>query len=323
MIKTTLIVKQEHINTRLDKFILLHYPHLQNSLIQKWIRTKFIRLDGKKTEFNTRLQAGQIVEVPIEFINNFEVEDKKNTSLVVDLSKYKNIIQEVKDSILYKDDNYIIINKPAGLSVQGGSGVLFCLQSMFEQLRFELENDPQIVHRIDKDTTGILILARNKQTAQYMFEMFKNKKIAKHYVALISNIHNLKEPSGIIDKPLLKLDAINSKKVIIEQDEGKEAITHYDLISKNNNFGYINLYPKTGRTHQLRVHLSAVLHTPIVGDYKYGYSKKVIDANDSVNQNMLYLHSYKVCFDDINGNTIKLEAKLPNYFTHAIENLKL
>ncbi len=316
MDKKYFYVLQSQDGIRIDKWLMITFNFLQNSIIQKWIRKGFVRVDGKKVAYNYNLSFNQVIEIPSIFLQNYkeEVIPKKD----LNLNKYKSQIESIKDNILYKDDDFLIINKPAGLAVQGGSGLNFHLDMIFEKLKYESGVLPHIVHRIDKDTSGILVLARSKAVAKYMFELFKNKEVNKTYVAIVNNAYKLTNTEGEINAPLLKVGEDNSQRVMIDKS-GKQAFTHYKILQKVEDFAYMELSPKTGRTHQLRVHLADYLKVHIVGDYKYGYCKNLEYKN--INQSYMYLHSSKISFKGIYGNIINIEAPLPKYFVDFLDNI--
>ncbi len=314
------VAKEDH-NERLDKWLVKIFNNINTSVAQKLIRTGKIKVDGKKVKYNHVLQNDQLVKILKENISQIEI--SKKITKIIDPSKYKKEIQNLVDSIIYKDDNLIILNKPSGVVVQGGSKVTFNVTTAFKDLRFGLENNPFIVHRIDKETSGILILARNKQTAQYMFEVFKEKKIKKTYSCLVypfipKKYHNIGF-EGIISAPLLKAGNINREGIVIDEN-GKEAISNYKVLDYKNNIGLIEIKPLTGRTHQIRVHMSQYLGNPIIGDFKYG---AVPLKEKNISHRKMYLHAQKVEFTSIDGKNISIEAPLDKNFQEAIKNIGL
>jgi 23S rRNA pseudouridine955/2504/2580 synthase len=196
-------------------------------------------------------------------------------------------------SIVYEDDYFIIVNKPSGVAVQGGSKISLSLDLVAKKYNGEA----RLVHRIDKDTSGITVFAKNLETARYMLALFKESKVKKEYVAVL-----LKAPKnlfGTIDAPLRK----TASNVVVDYSYGKNAITRYEVIDPKSNF--VKLHPETGRTHQIRVHMASCLCCPIKGDNKYGQR--------SGNEKLL-LHSISVQFIGPNGKEITAEASIPEYF---------
>ncbi|MDR0484098.1 MAG: RluA family pseudouridine synthase [Alphaproteobacteria bacterium] len=316
-----IVITLEESKQRLDKWLLQKFPNLNNSMVQKLIRTKQVKVDGKAVAHNFILQESQNVRVPVYFIS--QIKDNKQPKKTIDISKYKKEIQQVVDSIIYKDDNLIILNKPAGIAVQGGSGINFNITVAFPELRFNLANNPFIVHRIDKETSGILVLARNKATAQYMFTLFKEKKISKTYNCLVYPFILKKYQSigmqGTISAPLLKTENTNIEGVSIDEN-GKEAITNYKVLAYQNDIALMEVKPLTGRTHQIRVHMAEYLKNPIIGDFKYG---AIPLKEKDINYRKLYLHAKAIEFISVDGKKIFIEASFDKDFQLALHILKL
>ena len=267
---------------RLDKWLLKHFSNINNSFAQQIIRKALVKVDGKKVDFNYRLVENQQIKVPITLIESIPSnKDVKQELININLGVYKKTIENIKNNILYKDDDFLVINKPYNLAVQGGSNITFNLTHVLPFLKFEAEEIPSLVHRIDKDTSGLLVLARNVMSARYMFEKFKNQEVHKQYLCLVDGI--LAKKSGTIDAPLLKTGESPNQKMVIDL-AGKTAITNYKVLNESEGVSLVEVSPVTGRTHQIRVHMANGLQTPILGDFKYGYKK---NANMKVSD--LYL----------------------------------
>ncbi|XWO14389.1 Ribosomal large subunit pseudouridine synthase C [Candidatus Hepatincola sp. Pdp] len=297
------------------QWVLEHYPNLNHSITQKLIRTAAIKLNGKKAKFSTIVNKHDIIKLPIEFINSFIPAPKKVTKSTVNPALYKKEISLLLNSILYQDDDYLILNKPAGLAMQGGTKVYFHLALALPFLKLGKSHSPYLVHRLDKDTSGVLILARNKETSQYMFEVFKQKRITKIYNCLVYPFIN-QEDTGIIKANLLKQGATNSEQIVIDS-KGKEAITKYKVLQKKDKIALLEVEPQTGRTHQIRVHMAQVLHAPIIGDFKYGAKPLKI----GIDYHRLYLHAKSIEFQNAMGKTIKITAPLPETFVSTLQKL--
>ncbi|MCL2567671.1 MAG: RluA family pseudouridine synthase [Alphaproteobacteria bacterium] len=308
-------------NQRLDKWLLSRFHNLNNSMVQKLIRTKQIKVDGKGVVHNYILHAGESIRIPVYFIS--QIKDNKKSKKVVNPAKYQKEIQQLVDCVIYKDDNLIILNKPAGVAVQGGTDVGFNISMAAPFLRFELENNPLIVHRIDKDTSGVLILARNKAAAGYMFNLFKDKQIKKTYICLVHPFILKKYQniglSGTISAPLLKEGNINAEGISINEN-GKEAITNYKVLAYSGDIALMEVQPLTGRTHQIRVHMAEYLQNPIVGDFKYG---AVPLREKNINYRKMYLHAKSIEFISIDGKKISITADFDNNFTDTLQILNL
>ena len=286
---------------RLNRWFLKYYPDLPLSRLQKLLRTKQIKVDGKKVETSLKLEAGQEIRIP-------PLDDKpKEKDFVSD--KNAELIQSL---VIYKDNNIIALNKPSGMAVQGGTNTFYHIDAMLPALKYEKEEAPKLVHRIDKDTSGLLVLVRDRKNAEILTKAFKEHNLQKTYLALVKGCPN--KMSGQIKAPLEK---IGEKSLVTP--EGKKAITDYKVLDNvGDKFALVEAKPLTGRTHQIRAHLE-YLGTPIVGDDKYfGESKeKVANIKDK-----LYLHSYKI---DLSGiyKGIKIEAKLPLHFVETLNTLGL
>lgn len=295
------IVDFDDDNTRLDRWLFKN--GLVNSVVesQKFIRAGKVRVNDSKVKINARIFGGEVVLCPeVRVEKTFKREKYKATD------KDKELLLK---SVVYKDDNIMVINKPAGLAVQGGSGSYRNLDSMLDALKFDKDMVPKLVHRLDKHTSGVLILARNNTTARKLLELFKEKKIKKVYEAWVLGVPSKKE--GNIDAPLLKKTGDNEK--VIVSSSGKSAVTGYKVLKIYNNgeASLIEAYPKTGRMHQIRVHLSYIGH-PIIGDGKYGgkkvYLKKFEDK--------MHLHARRVSFPSMEDESkiITVEANVPPHF---------
>ena len=277
--------------SRLDKYIKRIYgKKIPQSMIEKALRNKDILVNGKKAKASDKITDQDEVFVHFavsKMFANVYCEQKEKP----DYSRFKN---DFKKMIVYEDSDIIAINKPSGLAVQLGSKTKLAVDVMAKAYNPEA----RLVHRIDKDTSGITMLAKNIEMSRYMLKVFQEKKIRKVYLAIVSGKLPLVE--GRICKPILK----NKDKVIIDFENGKDAITEFKVL-KNlaKNRTLIEATPLTGRTHQIRVHLASI-DCPILGDTKYG----------GQSFEHLCLHSYKIEFQSMNGKLIKIRTEKPKYF---------
>lgn len=254
-------------NTRLDRWCQRILGSAPNSIYQKALRTGRIRLDGRKAEGAVRVFAGNIIEVRGDIISPDRAQaprEKQPMKLTLELAA------EAQSWVIYKDRDILVINKPAGLAVQGGSKVSRHLDGLLPALQFDGKQIPRLVHRLDKDTSGVLLLARHVAAAAELQRGFVNKTIRKTYLALVVNVPN--PYTGEIESNLDKVArGEDSREMVRSVDEdGKRAVTRYRTLEHlAKKMALVELEPITGRTHQLRVHM-AEMKCPIVGDGKYG-----------------------------------------------------
>lgn len=296
-------VKDQDDGMRLNRWFLKYYPNLPLSRLQKLLRTKQIKVDGKKAEVSLKLQAGWEVRIP-------PLDDKpqeKDKDFVSD----KNV-EQIKSMVIYKDNNIIVLNKPSGLAVQGGTNTFRHIDAWLPALKYEKDEAPKLVHRIDKDTSGLLVLARDRKNAEILTKAFKEHDLQKTYLALVRGCP--KKQSGEINAPLEK---VGEKSLVLPK--GKKAITLYKVLDNvGNKFALIEAMPLTGRTHQIRAHMEYI-GTPIVSDDKYFGEENVKVTNV---KDKLYLHSYKIDLSNIYKG-VKVKAKLPQHFVEALAVLGL
>lgn len=300
-------VSKDDDGVRLDRWFKRHYPDLAHITLEKALRKGDIRVDKKRIKSNARLEEGQVVRVP-----PYKPRSIATTKVAKGPIWTEQQEQELLQSVIFKNPDILVINKPAGLPTQGGTGVKLSLDDMLGCLQFENEDRPKLVHRLDKDTSGVLVLARRPAAAANMAELLKNKKTEKIYLAILVGVP--KERSGKISNKLLKSSAGAGKEKVQSDEDGKVATTHYRVIAiAGKQFCLVELMPITGRTHQLRVHM-AEGGTPILGDGKYGGKEACVNG---VSKKM-HLHARKLTIP-YEDKTLKFEAELPGYF---IETLK-
>ena len=293
-------IKTEDDGMRLNRWFLREYSALSLSRLQKLLRTKQIKVEGKRAETSTRLSAGQELRIP-PLDNEKALPENKVLS--------KNDADFITSLVIYKDKDIIVINKPSGLAVQGGTNTTRHVDGMLEALKFEKEEKPKLVHRIDKNTSGILVLARNRKSADMLTKAFREKKINKTYLALVRGCPEPKE--GIIE---YNLEKVGEKMEVVE--DGQKALTEINVLDNTGKkFALVEAHPLTGRTHQIRAHLEAI-GTPIVGDDKYFGEKR---EHFQQIQDKLYLHAYKIDLSDIYNKKTVITADLPKHFIEACQ----
>jgi len=226
-------------------------------------------------------------------------------------------------SIVYEDSDLIVINKPSGLithpknKTDTSKSVVSWLLEKYPSIKNIGEDPlrPGVVHRIDKYTSGLLIISKTQKSFDYLKNQFKERKIEKTYIALVHG--KLKDSSGVIKSPLGKIGIKQTTKIKGKKElKGKEAITEYKVKKRFNNYTLLEIYPKTGRTHQIRVHLKSIYH-PIVGDVLYG--KKV----ENIKINRLFLHAFQLKLVTLSGKNIFIQTDLPEELTGILSSLNL
>ena len=218
-------------------------------------------VNGKKTKSNDRIQKGDIVTIKNPYLTQEEDFDSQPKRKIIK----KEDIKKIENSIVYEDDYIWAINKPNGLSVQGGLKVFISIYDILQEMNKD-KKTPYIVHRLDKNTSGMLIVAKSPSVASSIAQAFKDRTIKKVYIALIHGCPNRK--NGTIDIPLVKVSGNWGEKMYADYEKGMKAVTDFFVIKSNGKFSWIKLSPITGRKHQLRAHCLEIGH-PIVGDMKY------------------------------------------------------
>lgn len=287
-------VAAEDAGIRLDRWFRRHFPHLPHGRLEKLLRTGQVRVDGGRAKASARLNAGSMVRVP----PLPEVAPEAAKPVVS-----KDDTAFMRSLVIYKDARMIAINKPPGLAVQGGSGLTRHLDGMLDALMFDAKERPRLVHRLDRDTSGVLLLARSASAAASLGDAFRARDTRKTYWAIV--VGSPPANQGTIDLPIAKLLKGDVEKM--QPDEGgKYAVTHYAVLERaGRRAAFVAFSPITGRTHQLRVH-AASLGTPILGDGKYGGAASFIPGVDA---DFLHLHARAI---ELNGpKKLRIVAPLP------------
>jgi len=312
---TTITIGPKAEEIRLDKWFLAKYPGLTFGRLQKLLRKGEVRVDGKRVkDAKFILKPGHALRIPPL--------DKEKTHSKPQIDRDRVNAEDadmIQACVLHKDDYVIILNKPAGLAVQGGSNTTRHVDGMLGALKFDTGERPRLVHRIDKDTSGILVLARSQKVARFLTAAFRDKDVRKAYWAIVIGIPEQDE--GRIELPLLKLPSPNGERVVVDDVEGKRAVTEFKVIEKvGRRAAWLEMEPITGRTHQLRVHMKAI-ETPIMGDGKYGGSEAFLTGAQIASQ--LHLHARAVRFAHPAGGNFEITAPLPQHMKDTWEYLGL
>lgn len=306
-------VAQEDDGIRIDRWFQRHFPDIGFGALNKMMRKGEVRLDGKRVKGNERVAAGQTVRVPPYQAAAADEKPAKPQGLRLSDDE----IREIQSWVIYKDSDVIVINKPAGLPTQGGTGVTRHLDGMLDALMFEKESRPKLVHRLDKDTSGALLLARSTSVAASLAEAFASRVTDKRYWALV--VGTPRQYQGriklMMDKGPGRAGA--GERMIVTPD-GKRSVTDYQVVDKAaGRASWLTLKPLTGRTHQLRLHCSEMGH-PIVGDGKYGGTEAYLSGAIS---RKLHLHSYMIRFPHPKGGMVEVTAPLPPHMDESFRML--
>ena len=296
------IINSENGNMRLDKALSILDNALSRSIIQKQLENGDVLVNGKreKASYKTKLND----EILMKEIEPKEIELKA---------------QDIPIDIVYEDSDIIVVNKPKGMVVHPANGnpdgtlvnaIMNICKDSLSGIGGEIR--PGIVHRIDKDTSGLLIVAKNDKAHINLSEQIKNREITKKYVALVRGV--IKENFATIDMPIGRSDK-DRKKMAVRKD-GKKAVTHFDVIERFDGFTYLDIKIDTGRTHKIRVHMAEIGY-PIVGDMVYSNGKNPFGVEGQM------LHAKSLDFKHpITGEQMHLEAPLPEYFEEVLEKLR-
>lgn len=308
----TLAVAADEAELRLDRWFQRRFPGLGHGRLSKLLRTGQVRVDGKRAEVSLRLEPGMHIRVPP--LDAKDLAPRPAAPVAVKRAPPKEMAA-LQNAVLYRDADVLIIDKPAGLAVQGGTGIDVSVDSMLDALRFDGRERPKLVHRLDRDTSGVLVLARSARAAKWLTAAFKARETEKVYWAVLQGVP--KPTRGKIDIPLAKLPGPMGEKMIEDDEAGKRAITLYIVVDRAaNRASWVALSPLTGRTHQLRAHCAA-LGTPIVGDGKYGGRSAFIEGPGIAKR--LHLHARFIRLPTPDGRTIAATAPLPLHMANTFK----
>jgi 23S rRNA pseudouridine955/2504/2580 synthase len=293
---------------RLDRWFKTHYAPLPHSRLEKLLRTGQVRVDGGRAKASTRLEAGQSVRVPPLPDAPPPSAPKKG------LSKANRAF--LAAITLYEDDDLLVLNKPSGMAVQGGTKTVQHVDRLLEAMGDGPETRPRLVHRLDRDTSGVLVIAKRRSVAAKLGRAFQTRSVRKIYWALVRGVP--KPPQGKVEAALVKAAGPEGDRVRKarpgEQDRAQSAVTHYAVIDRAGQaVSFVSLKPVTGRQHQIRAHMDILGH-PILGDEKY---KSGHDLPENV-QNKLHLHARRISFPHPSGEgVVDVTAPLPEHMRQS------
>ncbi len=292
---------------RLDRWFRLHFPQVTQGHLQKLLRSGQVRVDGARAKANARLEAGQELRVP-------PLPEAASPPPKPPLSDADR--RFLRDITLYEDDELLILNKPPGIAVQGGTRTVRHIDAMLEGLSEDKDRRPRLVHRLDRDTSGVLVVAKRRAVAARMGRLFQTRSVRKIYWALVRGVP--KPPQGKVEAALVKTAGPEGDRVRKarpgEQEVAQAAVTHYAVVDRaGQKAAWMSLKPVTGRQHQLRAHMAIIGH-PILGDEKYHGDEGLPDPLEK----RLYLHARRVSFaHPATGATVDVTAPLPDHMAAA------
>ncbi len=302
-------VEADDDGVRVDRWFKRHLPQVGFATISRWARTGQLRVDSKRVKPEDRVATGQIVRVPPGGDDPAKKVEKRR-----ELSPEEEAQAEAM--LIRRSKSALVLNKPPGLATQGGTNTARHVDGLLDAYADADEPRPRLVHRLDKDTSGVLLVARSAGSAAFFSKQFAGRGAKKIYWALVVGVPDVKQ--GVVEAPIGKQPGSGGEKMHVDIEGGQSARTLYRVVDKvGNRAAWVELQPLTGRTHQLRVHMAAIGH-PIVGDGKYGGPSAFLTG--SVSRKM-HLHARRLIIDAPDGDTIDEIAELPEHFAATMSQL--
>ncbi len=308
----TFTVSEDDDGIRLDRWFKRNMPEVSFNLVSRWARTGQVRVDGKRATPGDRLEVGQAIRLPPADAVPEQAErpTREREPLTEDEAAF------VRELVIHRDAHALVLNKPPGLATQGGTRTHQHLDRLLDGLADQAGNRPKLVHRLDKDTSGVLLVARSARAAGHFAKAFAGRTARMVYWALVVGVPSAEE--GVIDLPLAKQPGTGGEKMHVDREAGLPAKTRWRLIDRaGNRAAWMELQPLTGRTHQLRAHMAAIGH-PIVGDAKYGGPEAFLTGGIS---RKLHLHARRLRIDGPDRKAIDQQAELPDHFAESLATL--
>jgi len=302
-------IDENHHNQRIDNYLITLLKRVPKSHIYKLCRKGEVRVNKKRVKPDYRLQDGDVIRLaPVKV-------DEKKVSPIATAGLFMK--DQIVDSILYQDDHILVINKPSGLAVHGGSGISLGLIESLRQI-FPEQRYLELVHRLDRDTSGVVLLAKRRSALTYLHECFRAKKVNKQYWCLVKG--SWPNRISLVDAPLKKNDLQGGERIVVVDQEGKSSQTRFRIVKKYEGYTWVEASPITGRTHQIRVHCASQNH-PIIGDSKY------CDETDNkkgrtVGVKRLFLHAASLRFPHPDTREpMEIKAPLENKLVQVLNDL--
>ena len=294
---------------RLDRWFKRKFPHIPHGRVEKLLRTGQLRIDGKRAKGKARLEAGQLIRVP----PLPEPSDKKPPRRVSDAD-----IAFMQSIVMYEDNDLIALNKPAGLAVQGGTNTTRHIDGMLPALAYK-GTPPRLIHRLDKDTSGVLVVAKNAKSAAWLAKSFQNRRAKKTYWGITNGVP--RPGTGEVKGYMAKGEGLDGREIMMPVRHGAEGAKHartlYQCVGEaGKRAAWVVMQPLTGRKHQLRLHME-LLGTPLAGDPKYTTDREFPGGL----QERLHLHAKSLTLPHPDGSEIHLEAPLSGHMQDAFDLL--
>lgn len=313
-------VDAEDNGARLDRWFRRHYPAVGHGQLEKLLRTGQVRLDGKRAKAGDRISTGQIIRLPPQLGTVHRTVDASPTKSQRHAPQRSEQARKLAEAlVIHKDSSVLVLNKPSGLATQGGSGIDEHVDGLLEHLALGKRQRPRLVHRLDRDTSGVLVVARTAPAAAALSQSLRRRDAEKIYWALTRGVPD--RPYGRIRSALGKEKVGQDEKmreVQPESEGAKSAVTDYAVIdAAGREFAWVAVKPVTGRTHQIRVHLAS-LGTPVVGDFKYGGTAA---RGRGEIENRLHLHARSIDIPHPDGGRLAVTAPLPAHMQRTMKLL--
>ncbi|WP_422382172.1 23S rRNA pseudouridine(955/2504/2580) synthase RluC [Marinicellulosiphila megalodicopiae] len=302
-------IDENHHNQRVDNYLLTLLKRVPKSHVYKLCRKGEVRVNKKRVKPDYRLQEGDIIRLaPVKM-------DEKTVKPIATAGLFMK--DQILDSILYQDDFILVINKPSGLAVHGGSGISLGLIESLRQI-FPEQRYLELVHRLDRDTSGVVLLAKKRSALTYLHECFRAKKVNKQYWCFVKG--TWPNRVTLVDAPLKKNDLQGGERIVVVDEEGKSSQTRFRILKRYERYTWVEASPITGRTHQIRVHCASQGH-PIIGDVKY-CDEPTNKIAKSVGVKRLFLHAASLRFPHPDTReSMEIKAPLDNKLLQVLNNL--
>ncbi|MDX2209743.1 MAG: RluA family pseudouridine synthase [Sphingopyxis sp.] len=305
-----IIIADEDDGIRLDRWFKRHREGTPHALLARWARSGLLTLDGKKADVSDRIAAGQVLVAP-QPPAPAAPRPRASRAPLSDAD-----IAFAETLVIHRDASALVLDKPPGLATQGGTKTSEHVDGLLDALKGDAPVRPKLVHRLDKDTSGALLVARTPRAAAFFSKAFSNRSARKTYWAIVVGVPAVE--AGEINLPLAKQPGTGGEKMHVSEAAGQPALTRYRVLDRaGNEAAWVELHPLTGRTHQLRVHMAAIGH-PIVGDGKYGGKAAFLTGTIS---RKLHLHARRLRIDHPDGGKLDIAAELPDHFAASMASL--